>query len=90
MHKEEIIFLHLTLFQLKQMFERAGFTNDFFSAYERLDIIPAHLYKHKNDHKKAILTLCNVILEIFKNQEEITMLLKKSPSLKTLLRTQGL
>ncbi|RLI71908.1 hypothetical protein DRO97_09410 [Archaeoglobales archaeon] len=90
MHKEEIILLHLIFFELKKMFEEAGFSNDFFSAYDRFDIVPAHIYKYKREHIKAILTLCMGVLEILNKQGEIKKLLEIRPSLKISLRRRGI
>jgi len=71
MHKDEIILLHLTFFQLERMFREAGFINDYFLTYERLGVLPSYIHMSKNEHKKATLILCMGILEILAEEEEI-------------------
>lgn len=66
MHKEELVLLHLTLFHMKRFFEEAGIANGHFKAYDQLGVQPVHIHKSKAEHKKAILTLCKGISEVFK------------------------
>jgi len=66
MHKEELVLLHLTLFHMKRFFEEAGIANGNFLYYEDLGVQPVHIHKSKADHKKAILSLCKGISDIFK------------------------
>ncbi|AGK60100.1 putative metal-binding protein [Archaeoglobus sulfaticallidus PM70-1] len=69
MHKEELVFLHLTLFHMKRFFEEAGIANGHFASYDKLGIQPVHIHKSKAEHKKAILTLCKGITDIFKESQ---------------------
>ncbi|MFW6127613.1 MAG: UPF0058 family protein [Halobacteriota archaeon] len=66
MHKEELVLLHLTLFHVKRVFEEAGLGNGHFSSYEEMGVQPVHIHRSKADHRKAILTLCRGISDIFK------------------------
>ncbi len=51
---------------MKRFFEEAGIANGHFKMYEELGIQPVHIHKSKAEHKKAILTLCKGLSEIFK------------------------
>jgi len=62
MHKDELIFVHLTLFYIKQLLEAAGFN---FQAYDELHILPTHIHMSKTLHRKAIALLCIGILRAF-------------------------
>jgi len=68
MQKEEIILLHLTLYNIKKLFENAGIANGHFKAYDELGVMPVHIHKSKTEHKKAISLLCKGISEIFKER----------------------
>jgi len=83
MHKEELVLLHLTLFQMKRFFEEAGIANGNFKIYDQLGIQPVHIHKSKADHKKAIMILCKGISDIFK--EIPTEELLKNPKIKEFL-----
>ncbi len=67
MHKEELVLLHLTLFHMKRFFEEAGIANGHFRKYEELGVQPVHIHKSKAEHKKAIITLCKGLSDIFKD-----------------------
>jgi hypothetical protein len=56
MQKEELIYIHSVLAQVKRQIEAERADADF-SGYEVLHIQPVHLYRSKNDHKRAIFTL---------------------------------
>ena len=79
MHKNDIIFIHLTLFEIKSMLEKAGFKNDFFSIYNQLGVLPSDLHKNREMHEKAIIVLCYGILKIVQNTREIMLLLRANP-----------
>jgi len=68
MHKEEIILLHLTLYNIKKLFENAGIANGHFRAYDELGVQPVHIHKSKTEHKRAISLLCKGISEIFRER----------------------
>jgi len=68
MHKEEIVLLHMTLYNIKRLFENAGIANGHFKNYDELGVQPVHIHKSKSDHKKAIMMLCKGISEIFKER----------------------
>lgn len=56
MQKEELIYIHSVLAQVKRHIEAERADADF-SGYEVLHIQPVHLHRSKNDHKRAIFTL---------------------------------
>jgi hypothetical protein len=56
MEKEELIYIHSVLAQVKRHIEAERADADF-SGYEVLHIHPAHVHRSKNDHKRAIFTL---------------------------------
>lgn len=67
MQKEEVLVLHLVLFNIKRILENAGVANGHFKAYEALGISPVQVNRSKADHKKAVLLLCKGISEVLKN-----------------------
>ncbi len=69
MHKEEVVLLHMTLFQIKCLLEKAGFYSQHFKAYEELGVGPEHVHRSKSDHKKAIFLLCKGISEVFNTRQ---------------------
>ncbi len=83
MHKEELVLLHLTLFHVKRVFEEAGFGNGHFSSYEDMGVQPVHIHRSKADHRKAILTLCKGISDIFKETSSENIL--ENPKVQELL-----
>jgi len=83
MHKEELVLLHLTLFHMKRFFEEAGIANGHFDTYESIGIQPVHIHKSKAEHKRAILTLCKGISDIFKEKPPEDVL--KNPKIRELL-----
>ncbi|MFO7966751.1 MAG: UPF0058 family protein [Archaeoglobaceae archaeon] len=83
MHKEELVLLHLTLFNVKRVFEEAGFGNGHFSSYEDIGVQPVHIHRSKADHRKAILTLCKGISDIFKETSSENIL--ENPKIQDLL-----
>jgi hypothetical protein len=83
MHKEELVLLHLTLFHMKRFFEEAGIANGHFNFYEQMGVQPVHIHKSKADHKKAILSLCKGISDIFKETPPEDVL--KNPKIKEFL-----
>lgn len=66
MQKEEVLILHLVLFNIKRILENAGLANGHFKAYESLGINPVQVNRSKADHKKAVLLLCKGISEVLK------------------------
>uniref|UniRef100_A0A7C4W3B3 UPF0058 family protein n=1 Tax=Geoglobus ahangari TaxID=113653 RepID=A0A7C4W3B3_9EURY len=68
MHKEELVFLHLTLFHVKRFLEEAGVTNGYFEKYDEFGVQPVHIHKSKNDHKRAIFLLCRGINELLRER----------------------
>jgi len=90
MHKEELVLLHLTLFHMKRFFEEAGIANGHFKTYEELGIQPVHIHKSKAEHKKAILTLCRGLSDIFKEKPpEEVLKNQKVKELLELIALQG-
>ncbi len=85
MHKEEIVLLHLALFNVKRFFESAGIANGHFELYDRLGIQPVHIHKSKEEHKRAILILCRGISEIFKEKQPDELI--RNPKIRELLNS---
>jgi hypothetical protein len=56
MRKEELIYIHSVMLQVKRHIETEDANADF-SGYDALHIQPAHVHRSKNDHKRAIFTL---------------------------------
>lgn len=85
MQKEEVLVLHLVLFNIKRILENAGLANGHFKAYESLGISPAQVNRSKSDHKKAVLLLCKGISEVLKtsNPEKLS----QNPRLKEAFNT---
>lgn len=83
MQKEEVLVLHLVLFNIKRILENAGLANGHFKAYEALGINPVQVNRSKADHKKAVLLLCKGISEVLKttNPEKLS----QNPRLKEVL-----
>lgn len=70
MQKEEIIQLH-TLFaqiknELEQQFSSSAST---FGEYEELNVLPHHVHKSKDDHKRAVFVLGRVIANVFSHDK---------------------
>jgi len=66
MQKEEVLVLHLVLFNIKRILESAGLANGHFKAYDALGINPVQVNRSKADHKKAVLLLCKGISEVLR------------------------
>jgi hypothetical protein len=64
MQKDEVLVLHLVLFNIKRILENAGLANGHFKAYEALGINPAQVNRSKADHKRAVLLLSKGIYEV--------------------------
>jgi hypothetical protein len=71
MQKAELVVVHLTLFYIKQFFEAAGLSNGHFKSYEKLEVLPSHIYKDKHEHEEAIRHLYKGILEVFGEEPEL-------------------
>jgi hypothetical protein len=56
MQKEELIYIHSVLAQVKRHIAAESANADF-SGYDALHIQPSHVHRSKNDHKRAIFTL---------------------------------
>ena len=69
MHKEEVVLLHMTLFQIKCLLERAGFYSQHFRAYEELGVGPEQVHRSKSDHKRAIFLLCKGISDVLNSKQ---------------------
>lgn len=85
MQKEEVLVLHLVLFNIKRILENAGLANGHFKAYESLGINPVQVNRSKSDHKKAVLLLCKGISEVLKtnNSEKLLQNLKLREAFET-------
>ena len=65
MQKEELIQLHTLFVQIKNELERQMELNGAFKEYEQLGVLPHHVHKSKNAHKKAIFILGKEIAQVF-------------------------
>lgn len=66
MQKEEIIQLHTLFAQIKNQLEgKPPHNNGTFIEYEEFGVLPHHVHKSKNDHKKAVFILGKEIAEMF-------------------------
>ncbi len=78
--KEELVHLHLLLFQVKKTLEWFGIYNEYFSAYDNLGISPVHIFRQKDEHREAIINLCLGIMKAVgkeREAEELCRRLKK-------------
>lgn len=75
--KEELVHLHLLLFQVKKAFESAGIKNEFFYRYDAMGVLPLQIFKQKSEHKEAILNLCLGILKAVGKDSEVKELCRK-------------
>lgn len=74
--KEEIVYLHLLLFQIKKFFENAGIENEYFYEYDSMNILPVQIFKQKVEHRDAILKLCYGIMKAIGREEELEKIFK--------------
>ncbi len=71
MYKSEIIQLHQLLVNLMKFLVDNGIPREKFSGYLNLTISPHHIYKTKNEHKKAVFLLANEISNVLADSNEI-------------------
>jgi hypothetical protein len=66
--KEELLHLHMLMFNIKVYFE--GITNGeiLTERYNSLEISPLHIHKDKNAHRDALFTLGDEIVSHIHNQ----------------------
>jgi len=69
MQKEELIQLHTLFVQIKEEIEKKLNVNGAFKEYEELGVLPHHIHKSKNAHKKAIFILGKEIAEVFSHNK---------------------
>jgi hypothetical protein len=70
MQKEEIIQLHTLFAQIKNELEtQSSNNNGSFEEYDQLGVLPQHVHKSKNDHKKAVFVLGKEIAQIFSHNK---------------------
>lgn len=69
--KEEIVHIHLLLFQIKKFFESLGIENEYFQEYERLKISPVQIFRQKVEHREAIMKLCYGIMKAIGKEKEL-------------------
>ncbi|MEA2053905.1 MAG: UPF0058 family protein [Candidatus Thermoplasmatota archaeon] len=71
MQKEEIIQLHTLFAQIKNELERQSLgQNVAFEEYNALGILPHHVHKSKDDHKKAVFILGKGIAQVFSREDK--------------------
>ena len=70
MQKEEIIQLHTLFAQIKNELEQQ-FPSPVsaFEEYEDLKVLPHHVHKSKDDHKRAVFVLGRVIANVFSHDK---------------------
>jgi hypothetical protein len=86
--KEEIVHLHLLLFQIKKFFESAGIENEYFYEYDSMKILPVQIFKQKVEHRNAIMKLCYGIMKAIGREEELERFFKAVRGL-AVLEAQG-
>ncbi|MEM1578448.1 MAG: UPF0058 family protein [Archaeoglobaceae archaeon] len=69
--KEEIVHLHLLLFQIKKFLESLGIENEYFDEYETLQISPVQIFRQKIEHREAIMKLCYGIMKAIGREDEL-------------------
>lgn len=70
MQKEEIIQLHTLFAQIKNEIEsQSSHNNGAFMEYEKFGVLPHHVHKSKNDHKKAVFILGKEIAQMFSHDK---------------------
>ncbi len=70
MQKEEIIQLHTLFAQIKNEIESQSIHNNgAFMEYENFGVLPHHVHKSKNDHKKAVFILGKEIAQMFSHDK---------------------
>ena len=62
MQKEELLHLHMLMFNLKRYLEGTGNDEILTERYNSLQISPFHIHKDKQAHKEAVLTLGDEII----------------------------
>ena len=62
MQKEELLHLHMLMFNLKRYFEGSSNNEILTERYNSLEISPFHIHKDKHAHKEALLTLADKII----------------------------
>ncbi len=75
--KEELVHLHLLLFQVKKTLEWFGVDNEYFAAYDSLGISPVHIFRQKDEHKQAIINLCLGIMKAVGKEREVEELCRR-------------
>ena len=70
MQKSEIILLHLVLFEMKLVLEKAGF-DECFRTYDAFGVLPSQIHRRRAEHLKAVKLLCIGILRAFNVNPEI-------------------
>jgi hypothetical protein len=65
--KEELIHIHMLLYQVKMLMEQLGVSRGF-KEYEALNIKPVHVHRSKSEHKRAIFVLGNEIAKILSDR----------------------
>lgn len=69
--KEEIVHIHLLLFQIKKFFESLGIENEYFKEYDTLKISPVQIFRQKVEHREAIMKLCYGIMKAIGKENEL-------------------
>lgn len=70
MNKQEIIHLHGLLDEIKYQCNEWGHELDS-SEYEELDVGPKSLYKNREDHRKAVLTLSEMVAKELEDENRV-------------------
>ncbi|HDS58684.1 MAG TPA: metal-binding protein [Thermoplasmatales archaeon] len=70
MQKEEIIQLHTLFAQIKNELEQQfSSPTAAFEEYEQLGVLPHHVHKSKEDHKRAVFILGKVLAQVFSHDK---------------------
>ena len=70
MHKDELIYLHSVLLQLRIFFEEMGIQADF-DRYDEMNISPVHIHRSKSEHKRAIFLLGEALAEAITSRSNL-------------------
>lgn len=69
MQKEEIIQLHTLFAQIKNELEQQSRGDVTFEEYDALDVLPHHIHKSKDDHKRAVFLLGKGLAQVFSHDK---------------------
>ena len=69
MQKDELIQLHVLFLNIKEKLERLSNDATLFEEYQKLGVFPTEIYKTKEQHKIAVLTLAKKFASIMADEK---------------------